>query len=62
MLIGISSPYRCGGLLDEKWKAHYGRNDDGVLVIRAPSRVLNPTLDPKIIGDALERNTAVARA
>jgi hypothetical protein len=43
MLIGISSPHRRGGLLYEKWKAHYGRNDDSVLVIRAPSRVLNPT-------------------
>jgi hypothetical protein len=62
MLIGISSPYRRGGLLYEKWKAHYGRDDDGVLVIRAPSRVLNPTLDPKIIGDALARDPAVARA
>ena len=43
MLVGISSPYRKSGLLYSKWKSHYGRDDDGVLVIRAASQVLNPT-------------------
>ena len=33
MLVGISSPYRKAGLLYEKWKAHYGRDSDDVLVI-----------------------------
>ena len=37
MLIGISSPYRRGGLLFQKWKDHYGKADDDVLVIQAPS-------------------------
>ena len=62
MMIGISSPYRRGGLLYQKWKDHYGKADDDVLVIRAPSRALNPTLDPRIIDEALARDPAVARA
>jgi hypothetical protein len=37
MLIGISSPYRKSGLLYEKFKEFYGKNDDEVLVIRARS-------------------------
>jgi hypothetical protein len=48
LVIGISSPYRKTGLLHQKFKAHYGRDGD-VLVIRAPSLLLNPTLDPRII-------------
>ena len=36
LLIGISTPYRRAGLLFEKWRDHYGRDGD-VLVIRAPS-------------------------
>jgi hypothetical protein len=43
MLVGISSPYRKAGLLFEKWKQHFGRDDDGMLVIRATSLQLNPT-------------------
>ena len=62
MLVGISSPYRRGGLLYEKWKAHYGKDDDDVLVIVAPSRVLNPTLAQKLIDDEMARDPAVARA
>ncbi len=62
MIVGMSSPHRRGGLLYEKYKESYGKNDDDVLVIRAPSRVLNPTLDPKIIDAALARDPAVARA
>src|SRR6266849_2005910 len=61
MLIGISSPYKKSGLLYDKWREHYGREGD-ILVIRAPSMVLNPTLDQRIIDDAMERDPAVARA
>ncbi len=45
MLIGISSTYRKTGLLYRKYAKHFGRNDDDVLVIHAPSRLLNPTID-----------------
>jgi hypothetical protein len=54
MLIGISSPYRRSGLLFEKWRRHYGTESDDVLVIRAPSTALNPTLNRELIDAALE--------
>ena len=61
ILIGISSPYRKAGLLFEKYREHYGRDGD-VLVIKAPSLALNPTLDGRIIDDALEVDPEAARA
>jgi hypothetical protein len=39
LLIGISSPYRRAGLLWRKFKAHWGK-DGNVLVVRAKTRVL----------------------
>jgi hypothetical protein len=51
MLIGISSPYAKSGLLFEKYSKHYGRDGD-VLVIKAPTRALNPSIDPAIIDRA----------
>jgi hypothetical protein len=62
MLIGISTPHRRAGLLYQKFRDHYGQNDDDVLVIRAPSRVLNPLLPEKIVQDALARDPAAARS
>jgi len=61
MLIGISSPYKRGGLLFRKFRDHFGKDGD-VLVIRAPSMTLNPTLDQAIIARALEDDPAAARA
>lgn len=61
MLIGISSPYRKAGLLYQKYRSHFGRDGD-VLVVKAPSLLLNPTLDRAIIGRALEEDPAAARA
>ena len=43
MLIGISSPYARRGLLWSKHQGHYGK-DGNVLVVRAPTWVINPTL------------------
>jgi hypothetical protein len=62
MLIGISTPYRKAGLLYRMFKEHYGRDDDDVLVIRAPSIVFNPTLDQTIIDRALAEDPAGAAA
>jgi hypothetical protein len=61
MLIAISSPYRKAGLLYRKFKKHFGEAGD-ILVIRAPTRVLNPTIDQSIIDRALEENFAKASA
>jgi hypothetical protein len=62
MLVGISSPYRKAGLLHEKFKKHYGRDDSSVLVIKAPTATLNPSLDPAIIAEALEDDPVAALA
>jgi hypothetical protein len=62
MLVGISSPHRKAGLLYEKFKKHYGRDDDNVLVIKAPTSVLNPSLDATIISQALEDDPGAAAA
>jgi hypothetical protein len=62
MLVAISSPYRKAGLLFEKWKQHFGKDSDDVLVIQATSLQLNPTLDPAIVLRAHEADPAAARA
>lgn len=62
MLIGISSPYKKSGLLFRKWQTHFGQNDDDILVIQAPSRTLNPTLDEADIAKKLAEDPAAARA
>lgn len=61
MIVGISSPYRKAGLLYKKYRAHYGKPGK-VLVIQAPTVILNPTIDPQIVADALEEDPAAARA
>jgi len=62
MIVGISSPYRRAGLLFDKWRKHFGREDDDILVIHAPTRALNPTVKQKTIDQALEDDPAAARA
>jgi hypothetical protein len=62
MLVGISTGYRKSGLLWTKYKNHYGRDDPDVLIIRAPTVALNPTIDQGVIAKALEDDPAAARA
>jgi hypothetical protein len=62
MLVGISSPYRKSGLLHAKFKKHFGRDDDDVLVIRAPTASLNPTISPSVIAAAIEDDPSAAKA
>ncbi len=62
MLVAISSPYRKSGLLYDKWRAHFGKDSDDVLVIQATSRQLNPTLDASLVEQALEDDPAAARS
>jgi len=62
MLVGISTGYRKSGLLWNKFKAHYGRDDADVLVIKAPTAALNPTIDRAVIDKALEDDPQAARS
>jgi hypothetical protein len=49
MLILISTVHKRSGLLYEKWKGHYGKPDDDVLVVRGTTQQFNPTFDAKTI-------------
>jgi len=60
MIIAISSPYRKSGLLYDKYKQHFGKDNDDTLVIQAATRVLNPTIDQSIIDAALAEDRAAA--
>jgi terminase large subunit-like protein len=62
MLVAISSPYRKVGVLYERHRDYYGVDDDSVLVISAPTTVLNPTIDSKIIEKAHADDPEAARA
>jgi hypothetical protein len=61
LLIGISSPYRRAGLLWRKFKRHWGQAGD-VLVVKAPTEVLNPLIDKQVIEEELEEDPEAARA
>jgi hypothetical protein len=49
MLILISTAHKRSGLLYQKWKDYYGKNDDSVLVVRGTTLQFNPTFDAKVI-------------
>ena len=49
MLVVISTTHKRAGLLYTKWKEHYGKDDDDVLVVRGTTLQFNPTFDAKII-------------
>jgi hypothetical protein len=52
-LILISSAHKRSGLLYQKWKDHYGRNDEDVLVVKGTTLQFNPLFDAKIIARQL---------
>ena len=62
LLIGISSPYARRGLLWSKYLKHYGRDDSKILVVQAPTAVMNPTLNPAVIEAAYVDDPAHASA
>ncbi len=62
MVIGISTGHRKSGLLYSKFQKHFGQDGDDVLVIKAPSLALNPTIDPAIIEQALADDPEAARS
>lgn len=62
LLLGISSPYARHGLLWKKHQQHYGKTASPVLVVKAPSRDLNPTLDQELIDAELQEDPAAASA
>ena len=61
-LLVISTPFAKSGPLWDACDRYFGQDDDRVLVWRAPSRVMNPTIPERVVLDALERDEASARA
>jgi hypothetical protein len=49
MSILISTAHKRSGLLYQKWRDHYGRDDDDVLVVRGTTLQFNPTFNAKTI-------------
>jgi hypothetical protein len=62
ILVIITSPHRKSGLVYDLWARHYGKADDDVLVIRGASRQFNPTLDQRMIDEAIERDPQAGAA
>jgi hypothetical protein len=62
ILISISTPYSRQGLLYENWKEYFGKEDDEVLVWKAPSILMNPTLSEKMISKERAKDLSSARA
>lgn len=61
-LIAISSPYARRGELFKAHQRYYGVEDDGTLVIQAPSKTMNPELAQRIIDRARQEDPSAAAA
>ncbi len=61
LLLGISSPYARRGVLWEAYRQHYGKDSD-VLVWRAPTMAMNPTIPESFVAAELAKDEASARA
>jgi len=63
LLSCISSPYARRGELYTTWKRDFGQNGDAaILVAKAASRTMNPSLSERVVAKAYERDAAVAGA
>jgi hypothetical protein len=62
LMIGVSSVYRKSGLLFQKYRDHFGRDGDDVLVVAGASRIFNETLDEGVINRARLADPEAARA
>jgi hypothetical protein len=62
MLILISTAHRRSGLLYQKWRDAYGKNDPEVLVVKGTTLQFNPTFDAKIIERQIASDPALYRA
>src|SRR5262249_21294673 len=52
MLLCASSPYARRGALWDAFRRHYAKDDDPVLVWRAPTRAMNPVVSQQVIDQA----------
>jgi hypothetical protein len=62
MLLIASSPYAKRGELYAAFRRHYGKDDARVLVWKADTATMNPSIDPAIIREAYDSDPEAARA
>jgi hypothetical protein len=62
MLLCASSPYARRGALWDACRKHHGNSDSSVLVWRAATRIMNPTVPQRVVDDAMERDPASGAA
>jgi hypothetical protein len=62
MLILISTAHKRSGLLYQKWKEAYGRDDPNILCVRGSTLQFNPTFDAKIIERQIASDPQLYRA
>lgn len=62
LLLLASSPYSRRGVLWQRFKRDYGRDDARVLVWKAPTKTMNPSLPAELIQEAYEDDPASAAA
>ena len=62
MMIGISSPYARKGLLYQKFRDHFGKDSDDILVIKGSSRTFNPTIPESMVTDAMRDDPEAAKS
>ena len=62
MLLKASSPYRRTGVLFNDYRRHFGKDGSRVLVWKASTAEMNPSIDPAIIAEAYEDDPQAAAA
>jgi hypothetical protein len=62
MLLCASSPYARRGSLFDAHQRHYGKADDPILVWRADTKTMNPTVPDRIVAEAYAEDPARAAA
>jgi hypothetical protein len=62
MLLIASSPYGKKGELYNSFRRYYGQDNARVLVWKAPTLVMNPALDKRVVEEAFESDPEAARA
>jgi len=62
MLLCASSPYAQRGALYDAFRKYYGRDDAPVLVWRASTTTMNPSVPQSVVDEAYERDPANAAA
>jgi hypothetical protein len=62
ILLVASSPYAKRGELYNSFRRYYGKDNARVLVWKAPTQTMNPSLDPEVVREAYESDPEAARA